>query len=247
MFDELNPAADHLYPQEENPKPISEPILQVSTTSESQKESNMRILRERAEAAERRAQDLERLVQSNLSHSEQKTKIQLIDEDDDIDISDDSYVEGKQIKKYIKSLKRQIKTTEEKFEKYNQQASVTQAELLLKSQFADFDSVVSKENLDRLALSKPALHRTIFANPDIYDRGYAAYELIKSSGVIPTGYESIDKKLEENKSKPRSVATASPQTSDTPLARIGDYDRRILTEERKAQLRRQVEESKRNL
>ena len=38
----------------------------------------------------------------------------------------------------------------------------------------------------------------------------------------------------------------APQTADTPLAKVGDYDRRILTEERKAEIRRQVEEAKRN-
>ena len=241
MFDDLNPAAEHLYPQEQSDV-VEQPAQQ--SVKESSKESNLRILRERAEAAERRALELERMIQNQ---NEPKPISHTTNEDDDIDIPDDSYVEGRQVKKYINNLKRQVKATQEQFDKYNQQNSLTQAEIRLKSQFSDFDNVVSKENIQKLAELKPALHRTIFANNDIYDRGYAAYELIKSSGILPTGNESIDRKLEENKSKPRSMATASPQTSNTPLTRVGDYDRRVLTEERKDQLRRQVEEAKRNL
>jgi hypothetical protein len=56
----------------------------------------------------------------------------------------------------------------------------------------------------------------------------------------------VDKRIEQNKNKPRSIANVAPQTGDTPLTKVGDYDRRILTEERKAEIRRQVEEAKRN-
>ena len=59
-------------------------------------------------------------------------------------------------------------------------------------------------------------------------------------------YSNQDKRLEENKAKPRAIGNASPQAGDTPLSKVGDYDRRILTEERKDQLRKQVEEAKRN-
>ena len=115
----------------------------------------------------------------------------------------------------------------------------------LKSQFNDFDSVVTKENLDKLASQKPSLYRSILSNPDLYDKGYTAYEFIKNSDILSGQYQEIDRKVEENRSKPRSAANVAPQSGDTPLARVGDYDRRILTEERKDQLRRQVEEAKR--
>ena len=244
MFDELNAATEHLYPTEQE-QSTEAPQATQQNNQDSQKESNMRILRERAETAERRALELERMVQMNMSQN-QTTKMQVIDEDDDFDISDDTYIEGKHLKKYVKGLKQELKNTKKQFEAYNQQNALTQAEMRLKSQFNDFEVVVNRENLAKLEQQKPALYRTILANQDIYDKGYTAYELIKNSGIIADQYQELDKRVEENRSKPRSAANASPQSGDTPLARVGDYDRRVLTEDRKDQLRRQVEEAKRN-
>jgi len=241
MFEELDPAAEHTFPAaeakpvENNPQPSAQ---------DSQKEANMRILRERAEQAERRAQELERMIQMNMNQ-QQTTKMQIAEPDeDDMDISDDTYVEGKHLKKYIKHLKNEVKNTKKQFEEYNQQNALAQADMRLKSQFPDFESVVSAENLEKLKQQKPALYRTIYANNDIYDRGYSAYEMIKGAGFAGEQYDAIDKKVEENRAKPRAAANASPQTGETPLARVGDYDRRILSEERMEQLRRQVAQAK---
>ena len=243
MFDELNPAAEHLYPTEQ--EQVAEKPQQ--NVMPDQKEVNMRILRERAETAERRSLELERMVQMNMSQQNQNNnKMQLADnDDDDFDMGDDTYVEGKHLKKYVKNLKQELKNTKRQFEEYNQQNAITNAEMRLKNQFNDFESVVSKENLERLQQQKPALYRTILANTDIYDKGYTAYELIKNSGILADHYQNLDKKVEENRVKPRSAANAAPQSGDTPLARVGDYDRRVLTEERKDQLRKQVDEAKR--
>lgn len=240
MLDELNEATEHLYPAEQEQATQKAP--EPAPTQESQKETSMRILRERAEAAERRSQELERMIQMNMSQ-QQNNKMNVVDnDDDDFGLSDDTYIEGKHLKK----LKQELKNTQRQFEEYNQRNAEIQAEMRLKNQFNDFDVVVNKENLEKLQQQKPALYRTILANADIYDKGYTAYELIKNSGIISDQYQELDRKVEENKSKPRSAANASPQSSDTPLTRVGDYDRRILTEDRKDQLRRQVEEAKRN-
>ena len=244
MSDQLNESTEHLFPAQE--QAVEKPN-DTAPVQESPKETSMRILRERAEAAERRALELERIVNMNMSQqSHNNQKIQLSDDDDDdFDLSDDTYIEGKHLKKYVRTLKKELKNTKKQFEEHNQQQAQYQAELRLRSQFSDFDSIVSKENIEKLQQQKPALFRTILANSDIYDKGYAAYELIKNSGILTDQYQELDKKVEENRSKPRSAANAAPQSGDTPLTRVGDYDRRILSEERKEQLRKQVEEAKR--
>jgi len=246
MFEELDPAAEHTFPAAEA-QPEAQKASQKDTfeaQNAAQREASHKILRERAEQAERRAQELERMIQMNMNQ-QQTTKMQIAEPDeDDFDISDDTYVEGKHLKKYIKHLKNEVKNTKKQFEEYNQQNALAQADMRLKSQFSDFDNVVSAENLEKLKQQKPALYRTIYANNDIYDRGYSAYEMIKNSGLSGEQYDAIDKKVEENRAKPRAAANASPQTSDTPLARVGDYDRRILSEERMEQLRRQVAQAK---
>lgn len=244
MFDELNTVTEQImYPEQNNTPENSSPQPQ-NQAQETQKEANMRILRERAEAAERRAQELERMMQMNMSQNQQSTRMQLEDDEDDFDLSDDTYIEGKHLKKYVRNLKNELKNTKKQFEEYNQQQSQYNAEIRLKSQFSDFDSIVNTENIDKLKQQKPALFRTIMANQDIYDKGYAAYELIKNSGILADQYNDLEKRVEDNRMKPRSAANASPQAGDTPLTRVGDYDRRILSEERKEQLRRQVKEAK---
>jgi hypothetical protein len=242
MSDELNKVlADNTFPQDSAPSQPSQ--QEVEAQREAQKEASHRVLRERAENAERRAQELERMVQMNMSQ-QQPTKMQLSDDEDDFNLGDDSYVEGKDLKKYVKTLKQEIKNTKKQFEEYHQQNALTQAELRLRAKYSDFDNVVTKENLEKLATHKPSLYKAIYASADIYDRGDIGYELIKSSGILQSQYPEIDKKLEDNRNKPRSSANVSPQSSDTPLSRVGDYDRRILSEDRKEQLRRQVEQAK---
>jgi hypothetical protein len=244
MSDELNnDAIEHLYPEQQHSAEKVQQSNQQNTPQDSQKDNNMRILRERAEAAERRSQELERMVQMNMSQ-QHSTKLQIEDEADDIDISDDILVEGKHLKKYVKSLKQELKNNKKQFEDHNRQMAANQAEIMLKNKFTDFDTVVNKENIEKLAAKNPVLHRSLYANTDVYDFGYTAYEFIKNSGIIENQYQELDKRVEDNKNKPRSAANVSPQSSDTPLTRIGDYDRRVLSEDRKLQLRQQVEYAK---
>lgn len=247
MFNETdgNQQDTTLYTQyDQQAEQVSKEAPAVAQPENSTKDQNIRFLRDRAEMAERRNLELERMIKMNMSQ-QQSNKIQLVDEDDDMDIADDNYIEGKKYKKDVKSLRREVQNTRKEFAEFVQQSSMANAESRLMTQFSDFNNVVSKENLQRLADEKPVLYRTIMANQDIYDRGYTAYELLKTSGIIENSYAPTDKRLEENKTKPRSSANASPQVGDTPLSRVGDYDRRILTEARKRELRQQVEDSRR--
>lgn len=234
MFDELSTGVEQQEEQVAQEQPAEQ---QQEVAQESKRDINTRRLRERAEAAEHRAAELERMIQMNMSQ-QHNTKIQVEDEDD-FDLSDDTYIEGKHLKKYVKSLKKELKDTKKQFEQYNQQSELTNAEIRLKSQFNDFENVVNEENLERLKYEKPSLYRTIMANNNVYDRGYAAYELIKHSGIVDNRYEAVDKRIEDNKAKPRSASNAAPQQANSPLANVGDYDRRVLTEERKKEILRQ--------
>lgn len=218
---------------------------------ESNKEYNMRMMRERlelaerrSEAAEKRSYELERMIQQNMNQNQPSQKIELVNEDYNIDIDDDSFAEGKHLKKTEKKLNKKI----DELKQLQQQTQVQQIEIMLRNKFNDFDNVVSSENLDRLHKEKPFLYKSIINNPDLYEKGQAAYDVIKNSVFYTekNKYEDVDKRIEQNKNKPRSIANVAPQTADTPLAKVGDYDRRILTEERKAEIRRQVEEAKRN-
>lgn len=205
------------------------------------------MVKERAEAAERRAKELEyqlRMQQEQQYVPKQKQRYEIEEEEDDFDIADDSYVEGRQVKKLLKKMDQRLKMTAKQLEEQAQQNAIKYAESNLKNQFRDFDSIVTEENLEKLKYAKAPLYRSIMANPDLYDRGYSAYEAIRSLGEFNNEYEYIDKKIEDNKKKPISSAAAAPQIQDNPLSRHGDYDRRVLTEQRKEELRKQVATAK---
>jgi hypothetical protein len=238
MVDELNPTTQLYEPaQETAPEPVKAP-------QESEKERNLRILGKRAEDAERRAADLERMLNMKMAENQTPNKPVMVEEDDDFDVPDDNFIEGRQVKKVIRKLKNEVREAKQQFREFQQQSSVSNAEVRLKSEFTDFNSVVSKENLERLASVKPSLYRSIMANQDIYDRGYAAYEMIKNGGIAMETYPDADRRIEENRAKPRSAATAPSQSSDSPLARVGDYDRRTLSEAQKDENMRRVYEAK---
>jgi hypothetical protein len=236
MLDELNqqPA--------ETPE-VNQAAAPVEQQKESDKESNIRTLRERAEAAERRARELEYTMQQNMTQ-QKTTKMELVD-DDDFHIDDDSLVEGKHFKKLYKKQSQELKEIKKLLEENTSKSTASNAEWRLKTQYTDFDSVVNEENIRKLASLKPALYRSMLSNPDLYDKGESAYDMIKSL-VLTDKYSAQDKRIEENKSRPRSAASAGGQSGETPLAHIAEYDRRTLTEERKAQIRRMVQEAKMN-
>ena len=124
MFNELDAAKEHLYPTAQEQTAETAQPAQQNVAQDSQKEANMRILRERAESAERRALELERMVQMNMSQNQQQSnKMQIADEDDDFDLSDDTYIEGKHLKKYVRSLKQELKNTKKQFEEYTRDLS----------------------------------------------------------------------------------------------------------------------------
>ena len=187
MFDELNNGVET---QQEQVVEAS----QQNTANEISKAESMRALREQRDAAERKAAEYERYIQQNMSQ-QQTTKMQL-HEEDDMDISDDNYVEGKHLKKYIKKLEKKIESN----------------------------------------------YRTILANPDLYDKGYTAYELIKNSGIASNNnndYEDVDRRVAQNQSKPRSASNVAPQVSESPLGEVTNIGRRIISEKQAAEIIRQ--------
>jgi hypothetical protein len=246
------------FPQEESIEQPTEQSTEQSKTEQSKTEQskieserkykdtteqNFRVMRERAEIAERRAQEMEQYIRAQQQPKEQAPQ----EEYDDFDIKDEDFVEGKHVKKPIRKLQKELKQQKQELDEYKKQISAESARLRLRSEMPDFEKVVNQTTLDKLSKTKPALYRTLMATQDLYDCGYSAYEMIKNNKLDINEYEDQDNRLDTNKAKPRSSSAASPHAQEAPLSRAQDYDRRILTEERKEQLRRQVEDAKRNI
>ena len=190
----------------------------------------MRVLRERAERAEQRARDLEAARQPQPQQQAH----------DDFDVADDSLIEGKDLKKYYRKISEENKQIKDQLAQFT---SVS-AETRLRSKHADFDKYVTDDNIRKLAEQKPSMYRSIMANPDLYDKGDVAYEAIKSMMPDAPDYADQDKKLAANKAKPRSASIAGAPAAETPLARFGEYDRRVLTDQQKQEIRDRLDRLK---
>jgi hypothetical protein len=182
-------------------------------------------MRERAEQAERRAHELERTMWQQSQPKPQSPQS---------DYEDETLIEGKHLKKYdqtIQAMRSELEETKRHLANFN----TTSAELQLRAKFSDFDATVNDDNIERLSREKPALYRSILANPDLRDKGETAYEAIKAYLKPQTAqnYEQVDRRIAENKAKPKASPAVAPQASDSPLSRAGDYDRRSLTDAQK--------------
>ena len=129
-------------------------------------------------------------------------------------------------------------------QKYQQQTAETVVESKIKSQYADFDSVVTKENIELLKMTYPEIATTMLSTPDLYNKAVSAYTLIKRLGIQPEEQETPDqRRIQANASRPRSVASVAPQSGDSPLARANAFANG-LTDELKAQLYKEMIEAK---
>lgn len=213
---------------------------------ETNKEYNLRILRERAEKAEKRAQELEK---ERERYTQQQPQPQYQPEPQyaqpqqqpqqssfNLNVDDEAYVEGKHLKQYSTAFKNEIDSMRQQMHQYKQQAAEAAAQAMLKTQLPDFDNVVNDDNLRTLRNIYPEDYNSIMANPDLYGKARTAYNMIKHYGLIED-YSQESQRIQENRAKPRAAASAGPQAvgGETPLSRVGDYDRRVLTNEQKAE------------
>ncbi len=216
---------------------VAEPPVSVNEAQAiSDRDKNWKAMRDRAESAERRARELEQIYTQ-----QQQQQSSTLD-----DLDDDDYMDGRKYKARERALKEQLESQKKELERQKQDSESMKlrlAEDRIRAQFKDFDTVVNDDNLEKLSKIKPSAYRSIASNPDVMDRAEMAYEMIQQYNIAKKETD-IDKKIEDNRNKPRSSATSSGQVGDTPLAKLGDYDRRVLTNDRKDQLRRQVYEAK---
>lgn len=213
----------------------------------SDKEQNMRMLRERAEAAEKRLQELE----AERQRQEEPKRDTSSYPQDDYGIDDDMYLEGRHFKKAFQPITEKLNKAEQAYmqtqkelEKMRQERMLADAEQRVQQKYPDFSSVVTQENLKKLELTKPHLYHAVRDTQDVYSKAAAAYELIKNSAILDPNPEA-EERIQNNQQRPKSAAGMGGQSASTsPLSRVGDYDRRVMTPERRAELQRMMQQYK---
>jgi len=219
-------AAEPEMEQEVVEQPSQEQTIPEKQSSPVVPQDSWKTLREKAERAERRAEELERMImESQSKHSEPE-------EDLNVSVEDDSLVEGKHLSKVNKKIQR----LEKQIEQYERQSKTNSAEWLLKTKYPDFDSVVTEANLHNLRSMYPEVAHTVNSSNDLYSKAVAAYTMIKKLGISPQEdiYRQEKELAQRNAAKPKSLASISPQQGDSPLSKANAFANGSFTEEDKA-------------
>lgn len=211
----------------------------VAAVKQSAPQESWKILREKAEKAERERDEAIRYIKE-MQNRNQETPASVEEEDQTV-LEEDALVEGKHLKK----VNKHIKNLENQLKQYQQQTALSATEVKLKSQYPDFDSVVSKENLENLRYAYPEIANTINSSTDLYSKAVSAYTMIKKLGISQADSFQEERALvQKNSVKPKPLASVSPQQGDSPLSKANAFASGKLTDELKKQLYKEMMESR---
>jgi hypothetical protein len=216
---------------EKQPEPVqNNPIKRPSGPQESWKQ-----LREKALAAEKRSTELEAALAQASKQSQQAPQEE---EEEEISVDADALVEGKHLSK----VNKHIKKLEAQLHQYQQQTVLSATEMRLKTQYPDFDSIVSKDNLESLRLAYPEIAQTINSSSDLYSKAVSAYTMIKKLGINEES-ETFDEEkavIHKNANKPKPSAVLKPQQGDSPLTKANAFAQGPLTDDLKAAMLKEM-------
>lgn len=206
--------------------------VKVEQPTESSKDKNFRNLRlENERLAKEHAQ-----LMAKLKEYEQPKEPE---EDLEINIGDDDLFEGKHYRKIQKQLQKQ----QEQMRQYQNQVQLTATEVKLKSQYPDFDKVISPENINRLREEEPEIAEAIASTQDVYSKAVSAYKMIKKLGIyVEDNYQSDRNIALKNSLKPKPLASVAPQQGESPLSKANAFANG-LTPELKDQLWKEMNEA----
>jgi hypothetical protein len=221
-----------------------EPVKSVSQSNNLRtlREQNEKMARERDEAI-RRVKEYEQRqnAQQNLQQ-ETQPRIQPIEENYEFNLADDELAEGKHLSK----VSSKIKQLESKLAQYEQRSVMSSTEMRLKQELPDFDKIVTVDNIKALSAIYPEIAQTLESTSDLYAKAKSAYTIIKNMGIhVENSFIEEQAVVKKNLAKPRALASVSPQQGDSPLSKANAFANG-LTEELKAQLRKEMEEATRH-
>lgn len=156
--------------------------------AESKQDRNWREMRKKLEYYEAKLADLEQ------KHQPKQV------EEEEIALNDDDIVTAKDVKKLAKKMAKEL------YQQERARLDAETAEDRLRSKFADFDDVVSEDNVKKLLKEEPELAKVLKATADPFAKGVAAYRYIRM--MERANPEAVDKQvIRQNLAKPRSTTS----------------------------------------
>lgn len=212
---------------EEEVAPIKNPVKSASSKA---KEENLRIMRERAERAEREREMLMAELMKRAHPSEvapRKAPVVEEDVDFDINIADDDLADGK----VVKALATQVKRLSKELVQAKQQTQATTLETRLKQTYPDYQEVLSDDNIAALKTMEPEIFAGVESMNDKYLAVAAAYKWVKKLGIHEDSGSLTDKRqsIARNTAKPKPTQSLGIQKS-SPLTDAARYADKRMTE-----------------
>lgn len=181
--------------------------------------------------AEHKAAEAERKLQerNNQQSYRDETHTASVDEQEEDFGDPDDVALNKTIKKTYKKTVSKISNAEKELQELKQRLEIFEAKSEIDS-LKDFNDIVSKENIQTFSRLYPDEYQTIMSSPNLRTRSKMAYNMIKNYGIAEASpllkqaeeIKMAEKKIESNKIKPGSSASAPVSTS--PLTKFGRYD-----------------------
>lgn len=214
---------------EEEPKRQSPHWQSLREKSERAERERERAERDRERAERERDELLMKFREMELARLQQQTQVSATNAEPEpnFNIAPDALTEGKHFNDLNHHVTKKIRQLEDQLKQYQKQTAQNMMETQLKAQFSDFDAVVSKNNVEELRRSHPAIAQALAtaATSDAYSAAASAYTIIKEMGIAKSTQESnmTRKILQDNAAKPRSAQAAAPQRGSTPLSKANEY------------------------
>lgn len=201
--------------------------IEQSLVKDDTKEANFRAMRDKLQRAERERDEALRLAQQVQKEKEKQLA----------KLNPDDLVEGK----HINELQDDVKALRSQIEYY-------QTEARIKSQYPDIDQVVNADSIARLKEEHPDIAEAIASTSDYYKKASVAYKMIKQLNLSQQSPSNDQERqiAQRNSAKPKPINTIAPQQGDTPLTKANAFANG-LTKELREQLRREMEDARRNL
>jgi hypothetical protein len=211
----------------ETPEAVEE--VKEETQSEKYQQKHFKTLRDAKDKAER-----ERDEALSILRQQYQPQQQVADEDqEEPDLAPDDIPEWRHVEKKMKNMERRL-------QQYEQSNSQDIIYAKVKAQYPDFDSIVSRDNVEMLKDNHPEIAQTLNSSPDLYAKAISAYKLIKQFGISQNPSIELDKaKAQRNAAKPKSAATVSAQQGQSPLSRANAFEQG-LTGDLKDQLLKEM-------
>lgn len=169
--------------------------------------------------------------EEKLAELEARNKPQ-VPEEPELNISDDEFVTAKDAKKLAKKM------AEELYRQERQRLEAETAEDRLRSKYADFDEVVTEENVKQLLRTEPELAKVLRATSDPFAKGVAAYRYIQM--MERANPHAVDKQvIRQNLSKPKTTTSIK----DSGLDHAEEFASGRMTHEMRQKLYQEMREA----